>query len=150
MGVLSQLGTLDPKAEQTRVRNLTLCSSVLTRVAYYIACSVKRSMPRRHAKMGLFSAAALWLTLGLTLGAVDQTAAMGFVGCLYSEKLCDPEEFCFNDQAYGKCVPLRGATDEDLYQHDTADPVILERIESERERLAKYNYDWQDGYTQCV
>ncbi|XP_043254031.1 receptor-type tyrosine-protein phosphatase N2 isoform X2 [Colletes gigas] len=75
----------------------------------------------------------------------------GDVGCLFSESLCNPQtETCFNDLAFGKCLPLYAdLNDEDYYQYDfNVDELELLRLQLER--LEIDGYKWAHPYAQCI
>ncbi|CAL7947394.1 unnamed protein product [Xylocopa violacea] len=78
----------------------------------------------------------------------------GDVGCLFSKSLCDPQtETCYNDLAFGRCVPLY--TDpygEDYYQYYQYNFNIdeLELLRLQLEKLQIDGYKWSHPYTQCI
>ncbi|XP_054007884.1 receptor-type tyrosine-protein phosphatase N2 [Hylaeus anthracinus] len=75
----------------------------------------------------------------------------GHVGCLFSKNLCNPQtETCYNDLAFGKCLPLYvDLNDEDYYRYDfNVDELELLRLQLER--LETDGYKWSDPYTQCI
>lgn len=75
----------------------------------------------------------------------------GDVGCLFSKNLCNPRtETCYNDLAFGKCIPLYAdLEDEDYYQYDfNGDELDLLRLQLERLQID--GYKWSHPYTQCV
>lgn len=73
----------------------------------------------------------------------------GEVGCLFSQNLCPPET-CFNDLAFGRCIPF--FIDEglkDLYQYNL-EIEDLEFLKLQLERLESNGYKWSHPYTQCM
>ncbi|XP_043524231.1 receptor-type tyrosine-protein phosphatase N2 isoform X3 [Frieseomelitta varia] len=75
----------------------------------------------------------------------------GDVGCLFSESLCDPRmETCYNDLAFGRCLPLyTDLNDEDYYQYNfNVDELELLRLQLERLQVDEYK--WSHPYTQCI
>lgn len=75
----------------------------------------------------------------------------GDVGCLFSESLCNPRtETCYNDLAFGKCLPLyTDLNDEDYYQYNfNVDELELLRLQLERLQVDEYK--WSHPYTQCI
>ncbi|KAJ8680040.1 hypothetical protein QAD02_015827 [Eretmocerus hayati] len=74
--------------------------------------------------------------------------------CLFSEDLCykyEPlHEECYNDRAFGRCVPVDGTlSNEELYQYNL-EPRELEVLRSQLERLEFEGYKWTHEYTQCI
>ncbi|CAK9809523.1 Receptor-type tyrosine-protein phosphatase N2 [Anthophora plagiata] len=75
----------------------------------------------------------------------------GDVGCLFSKSLCDPRtETCYNDLAFGRCLPLyTDLNDEEYYQYDfNVDELELLRLQLERLQID--GYKWSHPYTQCI
>lgn len=75
----------------------------------------------------------------------------GNVGCLFSQSLCNPRtEICYNDLAFGRCLPLYGdLSEEDYYQYDF-DIDELELLRLQLEKLQIDGYKWSHPYTQCI
>ncbi|KAG7196665.1 hypothetical protein KM043_016002 [Ampulex compressa] len=75
----------------------------------------------------------------------------GDVGCLFSENLCNPKmESCYDDLAFGRCVPLYGdLRDEVFYEYDL-NAEDLELLKLRLEKLESGGYKWTHPYTQCV
>ncbi|XP_076674923.1 tyrosine phosphatase IA-2 isoform X3 [Andrena cerasifolii] len=75
----------------------------------------------------------------------------GDVGCLFSKSLCNPRtETCYNDLAFGRCLPLYiDLNDEDYYQYNF-DVDELELLRLQLERLQADGYKWTHPYTQCI
>ncbi|KZC11930.1 Receptor-type tyrosine-protein phosphatase N2 [Dufourea novaeangliae] len=75
----------------------------------------------------------------------------GDVGCLFSKSLCNPRtETCYNDLAFGRCLPLyTDLNEEDYYQYDfNVDELELLRLQLERLQID--GYKWSHPYTQCI
>ncbi|CAL1676925.1 unnamed protein product [Lasius platythorax] len=77
--------------------------------------------------------------------------ADGNVGCLFSENICDPEaEKCFDDLAFGKCIPRYTTLEnDDLYRYNL-DTGELELLRLQLERLEFDGYKWKHPFTQCI
>nr|XP_034182626.1 receptor-type tyrosine-protein phosphatase N2 isoform X1 [Osmia lignaria] len=75
----------------------------------------------------------------------------GDVGCLFSKSLCDPRtETCYNDLAFGRCLPLyTDLTEEDYYQYNF-DIDELEQLRLQLERLQGDGFKWSHPFTQCI
>ncbi|KAG8240361.1 hypothetical protein J437_LFUL002502, partial [Ladona fulva] len=69
----------------------------------------------------------------------------------FSQSLCDDRlEWCFDDFAFGRCVPLYGEIDqENFYRHDL-NRKALHGLEREMKRLFSLGYRWSHAYTQCT
>lgn len=92
-----------------------------------------------------------WLALLLLAATVGPpgTLAEGNVGCLYSERLCLEEEWCFDDFAFGRCLPATGDVDEDDLYRFNLEREELHELSAELRRLFALGYRWSHGYTQC-
>ncbi|XP_029663204.1 uncharacterized protein LOC115235499 isoform X2 [Formica exsecta] len=77
--------------------------------------------------------------------------ADGNVGCLFSEDICDPEaEKCFDDLAFGKCIPrYTNLENDDLYRYNL-DTDELELLRLQLEKLESDGYKWKHPFTQCI
>ncbi|EFN65526.1 Receptor-type tyrosine-protein phosphatase N2 [Camponotus floridanus] len=77
--------------------------------------------------------------------------ADGNVGCLFSENICDPEaEKCFDDLAFGKCIPrYTNLENDDLYRYNL-DKGELELLRLQLEKLESDGYKWKHPFTQCI
>ncbi|XP_072765719.1 receptor-type tyrosine-protein phosphatase-like N isoform X1 [Anoplolepis gracilipes] len=77
--------------------------------------------------------------------------ADGNVGCLFSKNICDPEgEKCFDDLAFGKCIPrYTNLESDDLYRYNL-DTDELELLRLQLERLESNGYKWKHPFTQCI
>ncbi|XP_036143602.1 receptor-type tyrosine-protein phosphatase N2 isoform X2 [Monomorium pharaonis] len=80
--------------------------------------------------------------------------ADGDVGCLFSEDICDPEtEKCFNDLAFGKCIPrYTNLENDDLYQYnlDSGELELLQSVRLQLMKLESDGYKWKHPFTQCI
>ncbi|EEB18641.1 conserved hypothetical protein [Pediculus humanus corporis] len=81
-----------------------------------------------------------------------------FSGCLFNSELCKPEdEWCFDDNAFGKCISYKDGTEggeegeggEDFYEYQIGSD-FLRLLKKELENLIKNGYRWSHVYTQCV
>ncbi|XP_014600401.1 PREDICTED: receptor-type tyrosine-protein phosphatase-like N isoform X1 [Polistes canadensis] len=77
--------------------------------------------------------------------------ADGDVGCRFNINLCDSQtEVCYDDLAFGKCIPLYSNFDEeDLYQYNL-DTEKLNILQLQLQRLETEGYKWSHPYTQCI
>jgi len=71
----------------------------------------------------------------------------GNVGCLFSEKVCTKQQLCFDDYAFGRCLPKKGKPEKYQYTFDKRSLGLLSR---ELRRLFTSGYRWNHVYTQCV
>ncbi|XP_064112708.1 uncharacterized protein LOC135219684 [Macrobrachium nipponense] len=80
-----------------------------------------------------------------------QVLAAGNIGCLFSDTLCEQErEWCFDDHAFGHCLPHYGHyREDDLHRYDLGSDE-LRLLEQEMQRLFLLGYRWSHIYTQCV
>lgn len=80
--------------------------------------------------------------------------ADGNVGCLFSEDICDPQtEKCFDDLAFGKCIPrYTNLENDDLYQYNLNDGELelLQSVRLQLMRLESDGYKWKHPFTQCI
>ncbi|XP_061383211.1 receptor-type tyrosine-protein phosphatase N2 isoform X2 [Danaus plexippus] len=78
--------------------------------------------------------------------------ADGNIGCLFSSSLCiDGAEWCYDDFAFGKCIPIYDNDPEEgsLYQYDMSS-TQLQWFERELQQLAAQGYRWEHAFTQCM
>ncbi|XP_057655924.1 receptor-type tyrosine-protein phosphatase N2 [Diorhabda carinulata] len=73
----------------------------------------------------------------------------GNVGCLFSERLCLEEEWCYDDLAFGRCLGSVGDIDEDDLFRYNLERESLHELSAELRRLFALGYRWSHGYTQC-
>ncbi|KAL7638394.1 UNVERIFIED_CONTAM: hypothetical protein RMT77_010964 [Armadillidium vulgare] len=88
----------------------------------------------------------------LFISIINSVTSKGNIGCLFSKLLCNQEEheWCFNDFAFGKCLPFYGnAREEDMERYNFG-PEELHTLEREMQRLFLLGYRWSHTYTQCV
>ncbi|XP_022118497.2 receptor-type tyrosine-protein phosphatase N2 isoform X5 [Pieris rapae] len=86
------------------------------------------------------------------LSVLAPSIADGNIGCLFSSTLCvEGVEWCFDDFAFGKCIPIYESDVEEgsLYQYDMSSGQ-LQWFEGELQRLATQGYRWEHAYTQCI
>ncbi|TGZ55071.1 receptor-type tyrosine-protein phosphatase-like N [Temnothorax longispinosus] len=80
--------------------------------------------------------------------------ADGDVGCLFSEDICDPQtEKCFDDLAFGKCIPrYMNLESDDLYRYnlDIGELELLQSVRLQLMRLESDGYKWKHPFTQCI
>ncbi|KAG5321895.1 PTPR2 phosphatase, partial [Pseudoatta argentina] len=81
--------------------------------------------------------------------------ADGDFGCLFSEDICDSQtEKCFDDLAFGKCIPqYTNLENENLYQYnlDIDELELLHSMRLQLMRLIESNgYNWKHPFTQCI
>ncbi|XP_049537285.1 receptor-type tyrosine-protein phosphatase N2 [Anopheles darlingi] len=95
------------------------------------------------------------LLLGLISGGVPGggtnilAAAEGNIGCLFAETLClEHLEWCYDDFAFGKCLPQYGLEPEELFRRplDEDQSRILARM---LEELQGAGLGWEHPFTQC-
>lgn len=96
---------------------------------------------------------ALRFALLLLIATVGPPGALseGNVGCLFSSRLCLEElERCYDDFAFGRCLPTTGSIeDDDLYRYDL-ERETLHSLSRELRRLFALGYRWSHAYTQCT
>ncbi|XP_024081588.1 receptor-type tyrosine-protein phosphatase N2 [Cimex lectularius] len=97
----------------------------------------------------MFSSVFYLLVLAVTRSSIVE--ATGYIGCLFSEDLCnEATQWCFDDGAFGKCINrLDTADPESLYRHEL-DKEDLDTLEYELEKLLQTGYKWSHMHTQCV
>lgn len=94
----------------------------------------------------------LLLILGLALLASSVTtgvAAEGNIGCLFAETLCiEHLEWCYDDFAFGKCLPQYGLEPEELFR-EPLDEDASRFLAIMLEDLHGANLGWEHPFTQC-
>lgn len=99
--------------------------------------------------------ARLCLRTFLLLSFFSSTLLLGranaeeYVGCLLNEDVCDENETCFDDFAFGRCVSDLG-NDDLLYRFPEFSAEDETLLEAEMSRLYDGGFVWTDDYTQCV
>lgn len=76
--------------------------------------------------------------------------AEDYVGCLLSEDVCDENETCFDDYAFGRCISNENAGPDDFYRYPVFSLEQESKLETEMTRLYQSGFIWTDEYTQCV
>ncbi|CAG9860461.1 unnamed protein product [Phyllotreta striolata] len=82
-------------------------------------------------------------------GNIPGLLSEGSVGCLYSERICLEEEWCYNDLVFGRCLRSYGDVDEDDLYRFFLGRESLHELNSELRKLFALGYRWNHGYTQC-
>ncbi|KAK9889816.1 hypothetical protein WA026_007186 [Henosepilachna vigintioctopunctata] len=72
----------------------------------------------------------------------------GNVGCLFSNRLCLEDEWCYDDYAFGRCTSVGDVDEEDIFRFDLKREELHE-LKRELQRLFALGYRWSHGYTQC-
>ncbi|XP_018319083.1 receptor-type tyrosine-protein phosphatase-like N [Agrilus planipennis] len=95
-----------------------------------------------------FALCFVWILVVGTL--LPDVSGEGFVGCLFSQRLCSEDvEWCYDDYAFGRCVPTASDLDEeDFYRYDL-EKSDLHSLSTELRRLFALGYRWSHAYTQC-
>ncbi|XP_076330063.1 uncharacterized protein LOC143235742 [Tachypleus tridentatus] len=88
------------------------------------------------------------LTLFLLYHDVKDVRPESNVGCFFNPRLCDQQEICYDDNAFGRC---QAGYDNggDTYRHNLT-PDTLRLLEQEMKRLFNGGYRWSNDYTQCT
>ncbi|CAB3370211.1 Hypothetical predicted protein [Cloeon dipterum] len=93
----------------------------------------------------------LLLLLEAALFRPPAVLALGNIGCLFSSDLCAEEfEWCFDDYAFGRCLPLYGHVSEEFLHRRELGTDELQLLESQMSRLFEAGFRWSHAYTQCV
>lgn len=82
----------------------------------------------------------------------QQAEADGFIGCLLNNDVCNSDEFCFDDYAFGRCISDSGADNnlEPQYRYPAYSFEAESLLEDEMSRLHDQGFEWTEDYTQCV
>ncbi|XP_026471087.1 receptor-type tyrosine-protein phosphatase-like N [Ctenocephalides felis] len=92
-------------------------------------------------------AAPFWAFLLLTVTLVKSE---GNIGCFFANGLCMEElEWCYDDLAFGRCLPKFGPIDEDQLYSSPLTEVEIAELFKRIATLQRRGYGWADGYTQC-
>uniref|UniRef100_A0AAG5DBM1 Receptor-type tyrosine-protein phosphatase N2 n=1 Tax=Anopheles atroparvus TaxID=41427 RepID=A0AAG5DBM1_ANOAO len=89
------------------------------------------------------------LSGGFLGGSNGFVAAEGNIGCLFTETLClEHLEWCYDDFAFGKCLPQYGLEPEELFRRPLEEDQsrILARM---LEELQGAGLGWEHPFTQC-
>jgi len=93
----------------------------------------------------------VYLAFLLLTSSFNFSTAEHLIGCLLSDDLCDQNETCYDDFAFGRCLSSSDYQNEDfLYQYPTYTSRAESLLEEELKRLHNAGYVWTDGYTQCI
>ncbi|XP_045473175.1 receptor-type tyrosine-protein phosphatase N2 isoform X2 [Harmonia axyridis] len=90
----------------------------------------------------------IFLVLFVTFWKSPGLTGEGNVGCLFSNRLCLEDEWCFDDYAFGRCTPTGDIDEEDVFRFDLKRDELHE-LKRELQRLFALGYRWSHGYTQC-
>ncbi|XP_063699228.1 receptor-type tyrosine-protein phosphatase N2 [Culicoides brevitarsis] len=75
--------------------------------------------------------------------------AEGNIGCLFAESLCMPHlEWCYDDFAFGKCLPQYGLEPEELFREPLEENQVAV-LRAMLEELQGAGLGWQDPFVQC-
>ncbi|XP_038111113.1 receptor-type tyrosine-protein phosphatase N2 isoform X1 [Culex quinquefasciatus] len=91
------------------------------------------------------------LVLGLLGSSVTTVgvAAEGNIGCLFAETLCiEHLEWCYDDFAFGKCLPQYGLEPEELFR-EPLDEDASRFLAIMLEDLQGASLGWEHPFTQC-
>ncbi|GJQ80345.1 hypothetical protein Trydic_g12218 [Trypoxylus dichotomus] len=100
----------------------------------------------------LWASASLRCILLLLAAAIGPPGVLseGYVGCLFSDRLClDEVEWCYDDYVFGRCLPGTGDVDEDDVYRYTLTKETVHQLSQELKRLFALGYRWSHAYTQC-
>jgi receptor-type tyrosine-protein phosphatase N len=87
----------------------------------------------------------------LTTTFSNLATAEHLIGCLLTDDVCEQDETCFDDFAFGRCLsPSDFQNDDFIYQYPTYSPRAETLLEEEMSRLYYNGYTWKDEYTQCI
>lgn len=94
----------------------------------------------------------VYLTVFLLTATFSNLAtAEHLIGCLLTDDVCEQDETCFDDFAFGRCLsPSDFQNDDFIYQYPTYSPRAETLLEEEMSRLYYNGYTWKDEYTQCI
>jgi len=79
----------------------------------------------------------------------SRTTSAPNVGCLFTERVCQEGEVCFDDLVIGRCI---SATTDDA-ELNSVGPLAgppLNLLAAEMRRVFSQGYTWEDDYSQCV
>eukprot|EP00095_Tigriopus_kingsejongensis_P001184 maker-scaffold511_size151351-snap-gene-0.26 protein:Tk01184 transcript:maker-scaffold511_size151351-snap-gene-0.26-mRNA-1 annotation:"PREDICTED: uncharacterized protein LOC101461252 isoform X2" len=84
---------------------------------------------------------------------IFREAKQEFLGCVFSDSVCNSNEICFDDLVFGQCVSEDEATparDESLERFPSLTDDEKALIAFELDDLDQKGFDWDDLYTQCI
>ncbi|XP_013781279.1 uncharacterized protein LOC106465591, partial [Limulus polyphemus] len=107
-------------------------------------------MCERLIKFSPVNMTQMWLLLPLFMFylEVKDVRTEGKIGCFFNLLVCDKEELCYDDNAFGRCQA--GYDEGGGIYRNILTPGTLRLLEQEMKRLFNGGYRWSDDYTQCV
>jgi receptor-type tyrosine-protein phosphatase N len=81
---------------------------------------------------------------------LQHATAEQYIGCLLNEDVCDDNETCLDDLAFGRCVSKDNDSNDDFYRFPEFSAEEEGLLEDEMSRLYDDGFVWTDDYTQCV
>lgn len=81
---------------------------------------------------------------------LHHATAEKYIGCLLNEDVCDDNETCLDDFAFGRCVSKDDDSNDDFYRFSDFSAEEEDFLENEMARLYDEGFVWTDDYTQCV
>jgi len=81
---------------------------------------------------------------------LHHATAEKYIGCLLNEDVCDDNETCLDDFAFGRCVSRDDDSNDDFYRFPDFSAEEEGLLEDEVSRLYDNGFVWTDDYTQCV
>lgn len=81
---------------------------------------------------------------------LHHATAEQYIGCLLNEDVCDDNETCLDDFAFGRCVSKDDDSNDDFYRFSDFSAEEEDFLENEMARLYDEGFVWTDDYTQCV
>jgi hypothetical protein len=81
---------------------------------------------------------------------LHHATAEKYIGCLLNEDVCDDNETCLDDFAFGRCVSRDDDSNDDFYRFPDFSTEEEGLLEDEVSRLYDNGFVWTDDYTQCV
>jgi len=89
-------------------------------------------------------------TFFVTTFLLNHATAEKYIGCLLNEDVCDDNETCLDDFAFGRCVSNNDDSNDDFYRYPDFSAEEEEFLETEMAQLYDQGFVWTDDYTQCV
>lgn len=74
----------------------------------------------------------------------------GLIGCLFEDGLCGPDESCFDDNAFGKCIAPEISNMDAIYSYEKFSSEESDFLEQQLNHLKSSGFTWADQYSQCV